>query len=193
MDLFKIVMMMILITAQNCLGQIPGGSIMFGKEYSKEISLYKAKIFVIREVLGSSSTPVKFEIDPLASASSGELTSLVYQSSNQNKEGMVLGFYGTYWKESGVIFQGYAFKDLTKDKALDVMNTVEKNLSEAKKYLAEDYNNNNIYFQYDDITFLLYVGPMGSTKIRVFWNEFDAEWDLIAFKRTKRRLEKKLD
>ncbi len=179
--------------AQSCFAQVSNRAVMFGKEYSKEISLYKAKIFVIKEVLGSSNAPIKFEIDPLAAASSGELTSLVYQCSVKNKEGMILGFYGSYWNDAGVIFQGYGFKDMPKEKALEVLNTIEKNITESKKYLSEDYENNNIYFQFDDITFLVYAGIMGTTKIRVFWNNFDADWDFIAFKRTKKRLEKKLD
>ena len=49
-------------------------NLFYAKEFSKEIALYNAKIFVLQQVLGVSSEVAKFEIDPLAAASSGELT-----------------------------------------------------------------------------------------------------------------------
>jgi hypothetical protein len=52
---------------------------LLAQEYSKEISLYKAKSFVIKEILNTSEEVVRFEIDPLAASTSGELTSLVYK------------------------------------------------------------------------------------------------------------------
>ncbi len=55
--------------------QVPVNSkIYFAKEFSKEITLYRAKSFLIDEVLGSSQTVVKYSIDPLAATKSGELT-----------------------------------------------------------------------------------------------------------------------
>jgi hypothetical protein len=44
-------------------------------------------------------------------------------------------------------------------------------------------------WKYDDISFLIYKTNNGS-KIRVFWNGFDSEWESTAFLRTKRRFEK---
>ncbi len=187
---YKVVITFLLL-AQTGFGQVKNNTI-FSKEYSKEISLYKAKKFVIEEILDSSTSPVKFEIDPLAAASSGELTSLVYQSSSKHKEGLLLGFYGSYWNESGVVFQGFSFKNLPKEKALQLLNNVEKNISEYRKYLNADIDNNNVYFDFDDMTFLICAGAY-DIKIRVFWGNFDADCDMTAFKRTKKRLEKKLD
>ena len=69
----------------------------WAKEYSKEIALYKAKTFVLNDVLGISKDIVQFYIDPLAAASSGELTTLVYRCEAKNKEGLILGFYGNRW------------------------------------------------------------------------------------------------
>jgi len=48
------------------------------KEFSKEISLFKAKKFLINNVLDIDNTNTQFEAIPLAAASSGELTTLFY-------------------------------------------------------------------------------------------------------------------
>ena len=78
------------------------------KEYSKSVALYKAKEFVMMEVIGvEEKKQVKFDIDPLAAATSGELTSLTYSCDEKNLKGFVLGFYGNYWNEAGVLYKGY--------------------------------------------------------------------------------------
>ena len=41
------------------------------------------------------------------------------------------------------------------------------------------------------MTFLIYNDEL-STKIRVFWNGFDSEWESQAFGRTKKRFEKNI-
>ena len=95
--------------------QVSGYSgIYFAKEFSKDQALYKAKEFVMSNLIEVSSTPVKFEIDPLAAANSGELTSLMYSCDEQDRSGLVLGFFGDRWNESGVNYQAYAFKNLQK-------------------------------------------------------------------------------
>lgn len=165
-------------------------NIFYAKEFSKEISLYKAKSFVIKDLLGSSNTAVKFEIDPLAATASGELTSLVYKCDELKKEGLILGFYGNYWNDAGIVYQGYAFKNLPKEKALELLQKLEEAITNFNKYLSDDTDNNNIYFKYDDLTFLIYKST--EIRIRVFWNTFDAEWQDVAFRRTKRRFEKKI-
>lgn len=166
-------------------------NVFYAKEFSKEISLYKAKSFVIESVLGDSNSVVSFEIDPLAATSSGELTSLVYNCDKLGKEGLLLGFYGNYWNETGTVYQGYGFKNLPVDKALELLKKIDEVKSKNASYLSEDSDNNNIYFTFEDMTFLIYESTSGTT-IRVFWNTFDAEWQEIAFKRTKRRFEKKV-
>ena len=165
-------------------------NIFYAKEFSKEISLYRAKNFVVDDLLGASDVVVKFEIDPLAATASGELTSLVYKCEELNKEGLILGFYGDYWNDAGVVYQGYGFKNLPKEKALELLQKLEEAKANFNKYLSDDTDNNNIYFTYHDLTFLIYKST--ETRIRVFWNTFDAEWQDIAFKRTKRRFEKKV-
>lgn len=79
------------------------------KIYSKEITLYKSKKYIFSEILKNKNEPTQFEIIPLAAASSGELTTLLYRSENEKKEGLVIAFYGDYWNDTGVLFQGYGF------------------------------------------------------------------------------------
>lgn len=56
------------------------------KEFSKSIALYKAKSFVINEIIGGATSDiVKFEVDPLVASNSGELTTLVYKCSEKIK------------------------------------------------------------------------------------------------------------
>lgn len=45
------------------------------KEFSKDIALYKAKAFVLQNVLGTTDEIVEFQIDLLAAASTGEVYS----------------------------------------------------------------------------------------------------------------------
>jgi hypothetical protein len=167
-----------------------GSGIYFAKEFSKKKSLYKAKEFVMSEVIGVEKTLTKFDIDPLAAASSGELTSLVYSCKSKNISGLVLGFYGNRWNEAGVRFQLYAFKNLVEEEALVILSKIKKYIHDESKYLSSDFDNNNIYFKHDDMTFLIYKD--GNIKIRVFWNGFDSEWGITAFGRTQRRFERKI-
>ncbi len=163
----------------------------FAKEFSKDQALYKAKEYVMTQVIGvEGENLIKFEIDPLASASSGELTSLVYKCEVKNLSGLVLGFYGNRWNDAGVTYQAYAFKNLPENKAMEILAKLDNYINDESKYLSADSDVKNMFFQYDDITFLIYYD--GSAKIRVFWNGFDSEWESTAFGRTKRRFERKI-
>lgn len=164
--------------------------IYFAKEFSKDQALYKAKDYVMKNVIGIEKKLIKFDIDPLAAASSGELTSLVYSCDEKNLSGLVLGFYGSRWNDAGVVYQAYAFKNLPEMNALEILSKLDKYIDEESKYLSADSDNNNMFFQYDDMTFLIYRD--GSVKIRIFWNGFDSEWESTAFGRTKRRFKRKI-
>lgn len=182
-----------LLLCQSIFGQVSTNSgIFFAKEFSKDIALYKAKSFVMNEVIGLSDKTIRFQIDPLAASMSGELTSLVYLCSEKNMEGLILGFYGDRWNENGVIYQSYAFRNFPKSNAIEMLNKIEKLINENSDYLSQDQDNNNIYFKYEDCIFLIYKNQ-NIIKIRVFWNNFDSDWENTAFKRTKKRLLKKLD
>lgn len=162
----------------------------FAKEYSKEQALYKAKDFVMKNVLGVNESVMKFKIDPLAAASSGEMTSLVYKCETKGLKGLILGFYGDRWNESGVVYQAYAFKNFSETSAKEMLRGLKNVIDLNLEYLNSDSDNNNLYYKYDDITFLIY--NKGSVKIRVFWKEFDSEWETTAFNRTRRRFERKM-
>jgi len=181
-----------ILLANNVNSQIIGA--YYAKEFNKDISLYKAKIFLVEEVftVGENSDPIPFNVDPLAAASSGELTTLIYNCPQKNKKGLILGFYGEYWDDggSGVNFIGYKFKNLPEDIALKLLTKIDKEMSTNEAYLSKDLDKNNIYFKFDDMVFII-TKPAGLMKIRVLWNGFDSEWEETAFNRTKRRYLKK--
>lgn len=189
---FSLIIGLLIIISFVSVAQVPVSSGGIGaKEYSKEIALYRAKEFVMKEVLGISGEVIGFQIDPLAAASSGELTSLVYRCQDKNKDGLVFGFYGDYWNKTGVLYKGFAFKDIPKDRALILLDTLQKTMDDYSKFLSQDHDYNNLYFEAEGMTFLIFNS--GGLKIRVFWNDFDSEWDIVAFRRTKRRLLNKLN
>lgn len=161
------------------------------KEFSKDISLFKAKSFLIHNVLKTSENPAQFEAIPLAAASSGELTTLLYRCESQNKEGLILGFYGDYWNEAGVTFQGYGFKNLTKEQAFEFLNKIESEIEKNQKFLKSNNDNNNIVFEYDDLKIMIWT-TSGSYNMRIYWNGFDSTWEKTSYGRSKRRFERKI-
>lgn len=181
-----------LIFCNSLIGQVAtGDGFTYSKEFSKEILFSKAKAFVLKDVLGSSEGAVQFEIEPLATTTSKEVSSIVYKSDAKNKEGIILGFYGDYWNSAGVLTQGFAFKNLPKVKAVGLLSVISRTIEEQKEYLTKNSDNNNVYFQYDDITVLIYNST--EIKIRIIWKSFDAEWAISAFKSTVKRFEKSLN
>lgn len=189
----KITILSILSSLSFCYSQVKVNSnnIWTAKEFSKEISLFKSKEFLFKNVLGTTEQIVPFEVIPLAAASSGELTTLLYKCETKQKEGLILGFYGDYWNEAGVLYQGYSFKNLEKEKAIEFLNKIVTSIEENKKFLNENGDNNNICFKYDDMDVLIWTN-MGSYSIRIFWQGFDSTWEKTAFERSKRRFEKKI-
>ena len=189
----KITILLILLSINFCYSQVKVNSnnIWNAKEFSKEISLFKSKEFLFKTVLGSTAQVVPFEVIPLAAASSGELTTLLYKCEAKQKEGLILGFYGDYWNESGVLYQGYSFKNFEKEKAIEFLNKIETSIEENNKFLKENSDNNNIYFKYDDMDVLIWTNS-GFYNIRIFWQGFDSTWEKTAFERSKRRFEKKI-
>ncbi len=171
--------------------KINSNNIWTAKEFSKEISLFKSKEFLFKNVLGSTIQVIPFEVIPLAAASSGELTTLLYKCEAKQKEGLILGFYGDYWNEAGVLYQGYSFKNLEKEKAMEFLNKIVTSIEENKKFLNDNGDNNNIFFKYDDMDVLIWTNA-GTYSIRIFWQGFDSTWEKTAFERSKRRFEKKI-
>ena len=189
----KITILSILSSLTFCFSQVKVNSnnVWTAKEFSKEISLFKSKEFLFKNVLGSTEQIVPFEVIPLAAASSGELTTLLYKCETKNKEGIILGFYGDYWNEAGVLYQGYSFKNLEKDKAIEFLNKIVASIEENKKFLNENGDNNNIFFKYDDMDVLIWTN-MGTYSIRIFWQGFDSTWEKQLLNDQKEDLKRKL-
>lgn len=166
-------------------------AIWVAKEFSKDVALFRAKSFLYREVLGAEDKVNSFEIIPLAAASSGELTTLLYKSSTTGKEGMILGFFGDYWNDNGTSYQGYAFKNFNKEDALVFLEKISSAIENHHHYLKDDPDNNNIFFTFQDIDVLIYASSENYS-IRLFWNRFDSSWEKTAFDRSKRRFERKI-
>ncbi len=162
----------------------------YAKEFSKDISLYKAKAYLFGDVLGSTPEVTQFEVIPLAAASSGELTTLLYKCESNEKEGLVLGFYGDYWNETGVVYQGFGFKNFDKDAATEFLDKIQSAIDANVKFLRKNTDNNNIVFRHDDMDVLIWTSTTSYT-IRLFWNGFDSSWERTAFERSKRRFERK--
>jgi hypothetical protein len=162
------------------------------KEWSKEASLYESKGYLIENIIGKTTEPIKFEVYPLAAASSGELTTLVYKCETKNLTGLLMAFYGDYWNDQGVNYTGYAFKNIPKDTAMKMLIELDSKINENRDYLFKDPDNNNFYYSYDDLTFLVYYTLGVDPKIRVFWGKYNSDWGYTAFSRTLKRLDKKI-
>ena len=161
------------------------------KEYNKDVALYRAKEYLIKNVLDDDTNEsIKFGIDPLSSASSGDLTSLVYSCKQKNIRGLLFGFFSNRWNPQGVIFNQYNFKNIPEINAKELLQLISLNIDIFNSIKVDYQNNYNFYFEFDDLIVLLYK-INGSLKIRVFWGDFDADWDSTAFNRTYRRFLKK--
>lgn len=185
----KTIFIVFLFSKSVC-AQIPG--VFLAKEYSKEVSLYRAKAFIISDVLGQSNDVVKFEVYPLVASNSGELTTLVYKCDSKNKSGLLLGFNSSKFNEAGITYQAYSFKNLPAKQANEFCDNLEIAIKINQDYLESDHDNKNIYFNYDDIRILIYK-TAGGTKLRIFWENYDSEWDYDSVTKTKKRLKKELD
>lgn len=161
------------------------------KEYSKDEALFRAKEFLMQEVIGTNENEVGFSIIPLASAKSGELTTLIYSCESKGLEGLILGFYGSFWNKEGVLYTGYGFKKLDRDQAIKFLNKITTSFETNSKFLKKDHDNNIIIFQYDDIKVML-SAPSMSNSIRLFWGKFDSTWEATAYSRTVKRFSKKI-
>lgn len=160
------------------------------KEWSKAVALFRGKQFLFESVLGGQSKVIQFNLDPLAAAKSDELTTLVYRCDDLNKSGLILGFFGNYINENGVNYDGYGFKHLSKEKAEQFLEKIQLAMDNNSDFLKDDYDNNNIYFQFDDITVLIYKKV--DYVIRLFWRGFDSTWENSAYQRSKRRFGRKI-
>lgn len=157
-------------------------------QYNKVTSEEKAKKFLMEHVLQITETPLEFRVDALASATSGEVTTLFYECEQTNQSGLILGFYGDYVSKAGLNVKGYGFYHLQHEDALKFLN---KLLNIIDNY---DFYDENGYKQYGFVfkEMNIMCGSQNSSdKARIFWNGFDAEWNGSAIKRTLRRFNRK--
>ena len=175
-----------------CSAQVSESESWFAKSYSKTEALHKAKAFLLQDILRVGASVVQVSIDALAATDSGELTSLVYES--QQSRGLVLGFFNWSWKDSGAVYQRYAFKHFPEESARTLLAKLDSVLEEQDKYISADKDNNNATFVYEDVLFVVYWDADGGAGkvVRAFWNGFDSEWTTTALNRTRKRFEKKL-
>lgn len=187
----KFTLIFLLFVSSILFSQVKSNTVIYAKEFSKDIALYNSKNYLFQKVLGSTEKVAKFAIIPLAAASSGDLTTLLYKSEDKQKEGIILGFYGNYWNDAGVVYQGFSFKNFEKEDAIEFLNKIQDAINDNSKFLKNDNDNNNIFFTYKDIDVLIWSSTQDYT-IRLFWNGFDSSWEKTAFDRSKRRFEKKI-
>ncbi len=180
----------ILLFSTNVFSQLPR-YLFLSKDYNKEFSLYKAKVYALKNLIDSTNELLKFKITPISGANSGELTTLIFESLPEKKIELLLAFYGNYWNESGVTYTGYAFKNIKKSQAIQILERVYQIANQNKKFLDDELDEGNICYRTDGITFLIY-NVWGATKIRVFWNGFDSEWDSKSLEKTLTNLKSKI-
>lgn len=163
----------------------------YSQDYNREVALYQAKRFFLSNVLKTNTEPVKFQMDPIVAATSGELTSLLYLCPDKSLNGLIFAFYGDYWNEAGVVYKGYGFRNIPEKQALELVGLIDQNLQIALDYCYKDQTFNNISFTYEDLTFLYYyeIEDAPYLTIRVFWKDFDSEWNPREFKKTRKAVE----
>ena len=151
---------------------------------------YKAKKFIIDSILGPNSASETFVVEALAGSKSTEISTMYFENNNSSEKGLIFGFYDDFWDKNGagVSFKGYGFRHVEYAEAVTLLDKIDKIITSYSSYLSADQNSNNIYFNFEDLLFLIYMD--GGGKIRIFYEGFDAEWDYQRFLKTKNRFKK---
>lgn len=159
-------------------------------EFPKEVALYQAKQFAAFNLAEGKTDSVNlFSITPLEEGGSGEMTTLYFQSSANNVQGLILGFHGVQMMRDGKkVKDASDFVFLPKDKAMAFLDRIEQAFEKQKDYLGDDKNENNAIFEYEGLMVILYRDS--GKNIRIFWNGFDAEWELGEVEATKKKMMK---
>lgn len=158
------------------------------KEMAKEITQFRSKEYIINEIIGpSNGKKIKFETESLASDNSAGLISVAFNCNEVDERGLLLAFFGEN------VFQGryvtaYAFRYIPLVSAQNLLKELVNVKNEHKKYLMDENDVNNVFFEFEDIKFILYRD--GGDQIRVLWNGFEVVWESTAFNRTQRRLDR---
>jgi len=132
------------------IAQIPTklGFTLSGK-YSEDIAITKAQKFLLKEIFDHPEGIIQIELDRIASTISGDLNLFFY--SYKDKKGLLLAFYGDYWNDAGDVYKGFVFKNLSENKTLELLNQIDRILSEQKEYLSKAANSHAIF---SSMTFL---------------------------------------
>lgn len=184
----KLLLFLSLVVCNQAFTQIAAGTFFGAKEYNKDQALYNAKTFLITNVLSASNDDVSFYVDPLVAANSGELTTLTYKCESQNKEGFIVGFFGTRWSDAGTTYLSYSYLNLPFKEANELLDKIAEVADKNKVFLDENMDYNNVFFKLGDLTCLVYKAPIGFLRIRIYWNGYDSEWEWSAFSKTRKRL-----
>lgn len=157
------------------------------KKYSNEEAVFLARKYVFKNILKIENEIGKFEVISLSAANSGELTTLFYRSEDKNTAGLLLVFFGEYLNDNGVYYNGYTFKNFSQEEAKDFLSNLNSAIEDNLSYLKSNTAQNNIFFTYNDIEALIYNGGLN---IRIFYENFDSNWDRNSFERSRRQFDK---
>lgn len=196
---FVVLVLLFMFHYSDSNSQMWGGLFNENRKYNQDITLYESKRFVIDSIIGRSSSPVYLEIDAIAAAKSGELTTIVYSCDSLKRKGVVFCFWSDFWNKYGTDFKGFKYKRLTNDEAYTLIKMI---LNEVGKFSKRTYSGmsymgglmvdgGETYFDYLGMTILLTGNKEGVSNIRLFWGDFDAEWNIGDVERMKKRLDQK--
>jgi len=162
------------------------------KEIAKEISQFRSKEYIMNYIIGpAENMEIKFETESLASDDSAGLISVAFNCNKVNERGLLLAFFGNNKNSDGNVGLAYGFRYIPLIYAQELLKRIALLKAEYKKYISSENDVNNVYFEYEDIKFILYRDS--GDKVRVFWNGFEVTWERTAFDRTSRRLNRWFD
>jgi hypothetical protein len=167
--------------------QIPANTSLFARQWSKDLTLSMAKIYLVENVVSIGDIEERLVLDGLSAASSGELTAICYSGDSAKTNGLLLAFYGNYWNNQGVKYQGYAFRNFNAINGTEFLKKIIAISDRNQSYMERSFDNNNIVFTFEDIVIIMCIN--GPTKIRVLWGDFDAEWTIEETKKTLKRFQ----
>jgi hypothetical protein len=171
----------------NGSSQIPSKSHFFAKQWSVDYTLEVSKIYLLENIISISETEERLVLDVLNASNSGQISSICYSGDSAKTTGMLLAFYGNYWNDNGVIYQGYSFKNFHPEKAVTFLKKLLEVSEKNQKFLDRSYDNNNIIFKFEDLTIIIYSNS--ATKFRILWNGFDSEWSYLEAQKTLLKFE----
>jgi hypothetical protein len=166
--------------------QIPSNASLFARQWSSDLTLSMAKVYLVKNVVSIGETEEKLVIDGLSASSSGELTALCYSGDSSKTKGLLLAFYGNYWNDQGVTYQGYAFKNFNEINGIELLEKIVAISDRNQSFMVNSFDNNNIVFAFEDIVLIMCIN--GPTKIRFLWEDFDSEWTIEETKKTLKRM-----